>query len=251
MTPIKGITVSVGYDDLLAITLPKNARHLTEIVVVTSPDDWRTREVVASVPSARCHVTDAFTRHGARFNKGAALEEGFDALGRDGWILVWDADILLPDRFAPNGLDPSKLYGAERRILPDPSAIPPTSEWKRFGGMKESGYPGYFQLFNASSDTISERPWYDTTFRHAGGGDDAFQRRWPSERKSKLNLTCLHLGPVDTNWFGRVSPRLDGGKTDPFGEVKEEMENLLRFKGWGGRPKTVETLDEHITPPIN
>lgn len=246
MTPIKGITVSVGYDDLLAITLPKNARHLMELVVVTSPDDRRTQDVVASIPSARCHVTDAFTRHGAKFNKGAALEEGFDALGRDGWILIWDADVLLPDIFDPDNLDPQFLYGAERRIMEDPTqAIPPPAEWRKLLGRRETGYPGYFQLFHA--DAVASLPWYDTTFRHAGGGDDYFQSRWPSEQKAKLPIQCLHLGPVDTNWFGRVSPRRDGDATDSTGGAEAEMETLLRFKGWNGRPRTVNSMNERIT----
>ncbi len=46
MIPVKGIVVCVEYDDLLTITLPRNARHLTEIVVVTSPTDLRTQQVV-------------------------------------------------------------------------------------------------------------------------------------------------------------------------------------------------------------
>ena len=34
---IRGITISVNYAPLLAVTLPRNMRHLSECVVVTSP----------------------------------------------------------------------------------------------------------------------------------------------------------------------------------------------------------------------
>jgi len=57
---VNGITVSVGYDDLLAITLPRNARHFERVVVVSSPDDKATAKVVASVANAELFVTDVF-----------------------------------------------------------------------------------------------------------------------------------------------------------------------------------------------
>lgn len=128
---MKGIVVCVNYDDLLRITLPLNMRHLTECLVVSAPGDKRTASIVAATPSANLYVTDAFYRKGAKFNKGAALEEGFDALGRDGWILVWDADTILPESVPmADTLDPLKLYGAKRRVLVDPKEYQPKLDLK-------------------------------------------------------------------------------------------------------------------------
>ena len=47
---IRGIITSVGYAPLLALTLPRNLRHLAECWVITSPEDEATREVVAATP---------------------------------------------------------------------------------------------------------------------------------------------------------------------------------------------------------
>lgn len=242
MTPVKGICVSVGYDDLLALTLLKNARHLTSIVVVTTREDARTQAIVARVPSARCFFTDAFTRHGARFNKGAALEEGFDALGRDGWILIHDADILLPDSVPFNNLDPSKLYGAPRRMLDDPKQAVPAS-WRTLPLSKEVGFPGYFQLFHGSNPLLT-RPWYDVTYTHAGGGDGYFQSRFKD--KAQLPMEVLHYGPRDTNWFGRASERLDGD--EPPSDTNE-MEKLQTMYGWGRPRKPVPGFTDRVSPP--
>jgi len=233
MIPVKGIVVSVEYDDLLAITLPRNARHLTEIVVVTSPADARTQEVVRSVPSARCFITDAFTRNGESFNKGAALEEAFDDLGRDGWIVIWDADILFPNSMPFVDLDERYLYGAPRRLLERPP-LPRT--WANLRLSHETGYPGYFQLFHGPSAKF--RPWYGLKSDHAGEGDHQFQENWPESDKRKLDVELLHIGPRDTNWFGRTSPRTDGLEIPDQVNRKTKMIGFLKEMGWYVPPKS-------------
>lgn len=224
---IRGIVTCVDYDDYLSLTLPRNARHLTSVVVVTSPADKRTQELVKAVPSARCFITDAFTRGSKRFNKGAALEEAFDAMGREGWILIHDADTLLPDVVPFDSLDAAKLYGSKRRLCHS-TTVPHESEWKQFPVSREAGWPGYFQLFHASA-IANIRPWYATHSPHAGIGDAHFQNHWPVALKAWLPMEVLHLGPRDTNWHGRASPRLDGLPT-PLTEA--EAAELFRSSGW-------------------
>lgn len=178
-------------------------RHAVEWVVVTSPDDAATQEVARAIPGVRLHVTDAPTRYGARFNKGLCLEEGFDLLDRDGWILVLDADILLPDSLSLGGVRPTCLYGARRRILDDPARWSPDLPWKTFPLHRDGGPIGFFQLVNGSDPAIrGKRPWYDVSFAHAGGGDAFFMRHWPSALRVILDVEVLHLGRPDMNWFG-------------------------------------------------
>lgn len=244
---IKGIVVCVDYDDFLRESLWRNARHLTEIVVVTSSEDKSTQEIVKEVPSAKLWVTDAFTRYGEKFNKGAAIEEGFEVLGRDGWILIFDADIILPDVIHVDHISPDKMYGAPRRLLEDPSKFRNGIRWDTLPISRETGYPGYFQLFHGSCPIIANKPWYATSFNHAGGGDSYFDSRWPDSRKEKLRFDVLHLGPRDTNWFGRVSKRMDdkpivGGK-----EKFDTMRKLLAHRGWRHLPKF--PFDEKIVVP--
>lgn len=244
----KAIVVCVGYDDLLAITLPNNIRHFSECVVVTSPGDERTRRVCESVTNTRVFCTDAFTRHGAAFNKGLAIEEGFDFLGRDGWICVWDADILLPDRPDWGVIECGRLHSASRRIVNDVLDWNENNDWSDYPISSESGMPGYLHLFHARDPAIAQQPWYDLKFVHAGGGDGYFQSRWPPHLKTYMPFEVLHLGPKDTNWFGRVSERADGTIDDRAYVNQAEMERYLRYKGWR-RPHTVAEFQEKVDVP--
>jgi len=246
---VKGITICVGYDDLLEITLVRNMRHLSECVVVTHPDDQRTKDVVSKVPGAKVFETDAFYRHGAKFNKGLAMEEGFDALGRDGWIIVFDADTLLPERLSLHRLNQSTLYSARRLVLQDPLSWTPSFEWSQLSPIKDVCFAGYFHLFHADDSHIKKRPWYDVTFTHAGGGDGYFQSRWTPAEKVYLPFYVLHLGPHDTNWCGRISPRRDGAIIDKLADHDKDMRLLVRTKGWRGERPSPGEFNEHVDVP--
>lgn len=249
MTSIRGITVCVSYADLLAISLPYAARHLTSILVVTHPDDHATKAVVADVPNASVFETDAFYRHGAKFNKGLAIEEGFDAMGRDGWICIFDADTIFPDRLKLPPLRRGYLYGPPRLILEDPKLWTPQFNWSQAKPTFDREFPGYFQLFHAKDQHIRELPWYDVTFTHAGGGDGYFQSRWPARNKIRLSFNVLHLGPRDTNWFGRQSPLVDGTSVEDADKHRNDMEEYLHFRGWQKRKRTVQKFTEHVNVP--
>lgn len=231
--PIRGIVICVNYDDLLRITLVRNMRHLTECLVITSPTDTATKELCAGIPNVRVYETDAFYRYGAKFNKGLAMEEGFDVLGRTGWILVFDADTLLPDDISYD-YQFGNLYGAKRVILNNPKLWHPAYDWNRAVPSHDPSFPGYFQLFHADDPHIAEHPWYDVTFTHAGGCDGYFQTRWPQSKKIRLPFKVLHLGPRDTNWFGRASERTDSKPVENQTEFYREMQKFLTFKGWRG-----------------
>lgn len=203
MPAIRGITISVGYAFTLGITLVRNMRHLAECVVVTSPEDTATQEVASKVPGVRVLVSDAGTRHGARFNKGLLMEAGLDFLGRDGKILIHDADILLPDVVPFDQFREGCLHGCRRRILEDPRRWRADLDWSACPPARDGGPIGYAQLFDASDTALRDRrPWYDVSFGHAGGGDAAFMRHWPPSKYVMLPMDVLHLGPRDTNWFG-------------------------------------------------
>lgn len=244
---MRGIVVCVDYDDLLEITLKRNARFMDEILVVTAPHDERTLNVVSRIPNARCHITDVFYKDGAKFNKGAAMEEGFDVLGRDGWILIHDADILLPDTFIMPQVVFGRMYSANRLMLNDPRQWTPDFDWSLAHKTTEFTFPGFFQLFNCADPSLITRPWYDTKYVHAGGGDHYFQGLWPSSMKSVLPITVLHLGPRDMNWFGRVSTRRDNESIEHAAERARDMEHLKMYHGWSGRPKSLSQFREKIT----
>lgn len=220
---IRGITVAVGdwYARALAVTLPANMRHFASCLVVTKPGDACV-EVARSVPGVDVLETDAFTRHGAFFNKGLAFEEGFDRMGRRGWIAIHDADILLPDRLDLARLHPDGLNGCRRRIVEPWPDWDPAAPWSTYPLRKDGGPIGFCQIFRAECPALAgKRPWYDVTFPHAGGGDAYFLTHWPGGLRRVLPFDALHLGPVDRHWFG----------TEP--DAIDRMARFVIENGWG------------------
>lgn len=246
----RGIVVSVGFDDLLAITLPKNMRFLESCLVVTSLDDERTKAVARS-NGVEVLETDAFFRHGAKFNKSLGLEEGFDRLVRAGWIHVWDADTLFPDCMTLPELKIGTLYGAPRRFVMDPRKWNPSIDWRLYDLVPDANRcSGYFQLFHAMDEHIAARPWYDVTFSHAGGGDGYFDQRWPRSHVQRLPFHVLHLGPWCSSWFGRTYERLDGEPLpETAAESKELIEQYKANKNWNGTTREYCEFNERVTVP--
>jgi hypothetical protein len=78
---MRAAIVSVDFGDLLEITLPYNRHHFTEVMIVTTPADWRSQEAARN-NNAGLYVTDTFYAQGEDFNKWAALEEALDQYGR-------------------------------------------------------------------------------------------------------------------------------------------------------------------------
>jgi hypothetical protein len=232
-TAIRGLVVCVGYDDILALTLPTNLNHMLECLVVTSPDDHRTIEYVKQFPKVHLFVTDAFYRHGARFNKGLAIEEAFDFMGRSGWILIWDADILFPESLNVMNCKLGNLYGIDRLQLDDIANFRPQMRWDNLPVSYDKDIPGYFQLFYAADPALESLPWYDPTFNHAGGGDAYFHDKWPQTSKFKLTgQKVLHIGPRDANWYGRATARLDGAKVEGAEVNAADCKAMEVYHGW-------------------
>lgn len=234
----RGIVICVNYDDILRITLPWNLACLSECCVITSPSDERTASYVHSLSQGyapgflKLFHTDAFTRYGARFNKGLAMEEGLDFFGREGWMLIWDADTAFPLDFALPDLEVGILYGAKRRMVEQASRETMACNWSTLPLGRDIEFAGFFQLFHADDFVLRKRPWYDPTFIHAGGGDAFFQSLWGIRSKIRLDVECLHIGPRDQNWYGRVSKRLDGEPNEDVIRRRESMISMKRSNGW-------------------
>lgn len=223
MPAVRAITVAVGpvYARTLAICLPKNMRHFTEALIVTTPEDEAVKAVARSVPGVRVFETNAFYEYGAKFNKGYAIELSFDVLGREGWIAVVDADILLPDAVPFDLLQIGHLHGMFRRMLADPNRWHPDLNWQNCPRMRDGGPVGFFHCAHADDPAIKDRrPWYDVSFPHAGGGDARYMRLWPRSHWTMLQCDALHLGAPDRNWFG----------TSP--ESRDLMAKFVRRNGW-------------------
>lgn len=231
---MKAICVCVGFDDLLAITLPRFCRAFEEVAVVSSFGDFETANVVVrnrqAFGNVRLFQTGAFYRGGATFNKGLVIEESFDAMGRDGWLAVVDADIVLPDHpIEWSDIRPWNLYVPPRRVLADPRKFRnPDLDWRRLPLVGDKEHGGWLQVFHADDHHIRDaRPWYGTDWQHAGGCDSIFMAKWPPEHRVWLPWEVLHLGPVGQNWWGRATPRLDGREVPGAESAKKKMAAMM------------------------
>jgi len=232
---ITSLTVCVNYHDLCTITLPVLRSQVDHCVVVTSPQDVETRRL-ALKHHALVVVTDAFYRDGASFNKALALEEAVDAIEREGWndwILHIDADVLVPNdmRHRLPELQEDTMYGSPRLMAYTKEDL----DKQTLVDARDGEMAGWFQLFYGAGLT---RPWYDVTWKHAGGYDSEFWQRF--QRREWVPFKVIHLGKDGQNWHGR--------QTDFWGDCKLtgpfSQEDIISRRGkWLESKKTKRALD--------
>jgi hypothetical protein len=194
-----GLTVCVGYAELLRPSVPRWTAGLDRWTVVTAPGDQATLDLCAAA-GVDTFQTDAFTLDGAVFNKGRAMSEAYTARTWPDWVVFIDADVIPPAewRWLVEAATPVPgwLYGARRRL---------TSGAPYFDGE----IAGFFQLFHATDPRVQRQPILDCTWRHAGGYDSEFQFRWPPECRSVIpGLELVHQGEPGQNWWARDPARM-------------------------------------------
>jgi hypothetical protein len=128
-------------------------------------------------------VTNAFTKHGAHFNQGAALNVALEYAKPTDWVLSINCDVLPPTdwREQLGTLEPGILYGCHRS---DRQTTEPY---------------GYFQLWHVLDPNAAPFP---ECYGHAGRYDAVFLERWPPEKRRMLQFTVEHLGQPATHWHG-------------------------------------------------
>jgi len=208
---IRAILVSVDYADILAITLPYNRHHFTDTMVVTTTTDRET-ERIALANSCLVYKTDSFYANNAVFNKWKALEEGLDVFGRRDWMCIMDADVLWPKEVVLDNLQIGTLYTPRRRMFVNVmKTIPQESRWTDYSlHRQEVEFAGYSQIFHATDPHLGKAPWHEINWKHAGGADSFFQRKWPENCKIRPAFEVLHIGEAGQNWCGRATQYLNG-----------------------------------------
>lgn len=202
---MKAVITCVNYADYLSWTLPLNQKHFDRVVVVTAPADTETISVASQY--AEVVQTDAFTAGCAKFAKYAGLEIGLDAIGRDGWIAIMDADIILPSVLRGVTLECGNLYSPFRRMCNE-CPPPDESRWSEFPRDRVPPpwhFLGYCQIFHAQDSVLGPPPWHGSGHKTAARGDMVFMERWPRERRIRPGWDVLHLGEARRNWSGRVT----------------------------------------------
>ena len=232
--PLRAVMVSVDYTDLLSITLPYNRHHFESVLIVTNKRDIAGLLPLAEKYNCELFETELFYAYGATFNKWLALESGLDYLGRYGWLCLMDADILWPTDIgtALYNTEVGYLYTPMRRMYnKDLRVIPLENDWYRYPIHRNvNEWAGYSQIFHADDKVLGQPPWHQIDWKHAGGADSFFQRKWNVAHKVRPAFEVLHLGPAGANWCGRVSHYVDGTVPDKARERREELEGY-----WAGR----------------
>jgi len=208
------VTVSVNYADFLVHTLPF-MKAVDDVTVVTHPDDHETIGLCKE-SDIKMHQTKVFYKDHARFDKAAAISEAIK--GMSGWVLLLDADILIPKTLKYDGLDQNKLYTYRRRLIESPNGLRAFYQGKRdfrefqvgrngYCGEHNNwvGLLGYFQLFHANNLPAK----YLGSYRDASTYDVVFGRRWTAEDRQYIPGYVYHLGQVNKNWRGRKTPRFE------------------------------------------
>jgi hypothetical protein len=229
---LEGIITCVNYGDFLAATLPLNRHVFDHLVVVTTPDDRATQRLCQHY-DVHCLLTDAFHAGGEPFNKGLGINAGLTQLGRTGWIVHMDADIVLPPKarevLLGVPLDPLMIYGIDRvncqsyrewlryLQLPTPQHEQdvfvhpgPFRLGTRIAKSEFQGYIpiGYFQLWCAGAYPERRYPEHHSD---AARSDMLFAVQWPRLRRQLLpELFAIHLeteaAAMGANWKGRTTP---------------------------------------------
>jgi hypothetical protein len=207
------IMVCVNYWDYLRHTLPY-ANKRGRVTVASDSD----RDVDCAL-----HVTVTDWGGPHQFAKSNGINAALQAADPQGWVLLTDADMVLPANIETDTLDPRCLYGCARRICASyaewvkyqqsPSIVATWPLQNNGRVMRhKAAKAGYFQLFHAAA--MGEHPWYP--HHHTAGRSDArFARRFGGNRRfidwpvgsHPIELKSEYQrGVWGRDWKGRQTP---------------------------------------------
>lgn len=215
---LEAIMICVNYADFLSLTLPYNIKHFDHIVVITSKDDIQTQKICKK-NNITCVITNRLYERNDKFNKGKAINDGIKHLHRKEWVLITDADMMMPTNMRQElenkNLDSNLIYGTSRLICPSYKDwllyLKNESVYKNWKHQKRriNIGVGFFQLININNSIIKNRTnWYNEKYGHCGRSDRKFWRLFNNKAKLK-GIVPIHLGDdnMGANWNGRTTPK--------------------------------------------
>ncbi len=212
---ISFVTVCICYSRTYQITSPDLGLKFNRLVITVS-DDKGTKRAVLSSRNSKLSVYAGKLYGGgfhAAYNKARYLNAGLKELrrrGARGWVILLDADILLPPDFGERMegllplLDKKKLYGLRGRRV---AATQEEFEGMRKLGPWEAGLEtfetvvGYFNLFHLNGPHRKYPPSDPEQREH---DDYRFYSLFGKANTATLPITALHLGKTYVNWSGQT-----------------------------------------------
>ena len=241
-----GVVCCVNYADYFKYSLESAVGVFTKLYVVTDTNDKATEELCRKYDFVELIKTDVFYRGGSFFDKGAGINLGLSKIGtnKSNWVLIFDADIVFPPYFKrymdTRSLNTTTLYGAIRHFAETPEEFDSyKSSGRDFTALPKAYSPrgmpiGYFQLFNSlnfKSSKIGNQP-YPEHHRDASHSDLLFSGKFKKKTTLK-SVRVVHLGEIEQNWQGRVTPSFGELTTVNFpypgGDVCDK--SIYKFRG--------------------
>ena len=217
---LEGLVVCVGYGDALRTTAAFNRRQFDRLVVVTVPGDTGTIDA-AKAAGAEVVLSERQHHRQSPFNKGAILNDGLRYMKPRGWLLLHDADILLPPTIREwvlgRVLNPGVLHWTSRyhsRSPDDTAALIENWDtvrrltWDCEGADRKPW--GYFHLVNVDASSLRGSLLMRENFPTAGSVDHEFMLRWPESHRVRIDddsrqLSVVHIwhGPPANGWHAK------------------------------------------------
>ena len=264
MTSISALTTCVNYSDFLVWFLLFNKNQFNRLVVLTTPEDEKTK-TVCDFFNVECLPTEVFYTNGQTFGKSQAINVGIQHLLNTSadpqWLCHIDSDILLPPRamsfIKAHDLKKDSIYTIDRlrvqdfktwsNFLLNPQVFYEQEVWLRLDRFpimprvykEDNILPiGYFQLWHIDADKNT----YPEIHENAARSDMLFAKQWaPNKRKLIPTAIGLHIeseeASMGTNWNGRktglftyapepVSFQIES----KVNEVIEQLTNTVKFE---------------------
>ena len=197
------IIVCVNYGDLLKFTIEKNIKFFDKANyhVITSPEDTETISYCEKAGAQVILYPDFFKN--AKLNKSGPiflLQEKLHKEFPEDWILLIDADIILPEDFEElfkkKELNKKSLYSMTRYDYVNQADYLSQTNLKPYSGQI---FMGYMQLYH------DKTKYYPPYSQSCASCDDVFQRYFHSKEYFDTTAFVTHLGQDTVNHNGRVS----------------------------------------------
>ena len=205
---VQVIVVCLNYSDFLKITYKKNIRFFNPKnyhVVIDQLNDPATFELCKEL-GITYHQFNDFHLNGSKFNKSGAInmmQTELHKLFPDDWILLLDADIILPDNFETlfetKCKNKDALYSLKRYDYENEDDYYKNSKDKlvKYTGID---FMGFMQMYHRKNIC------YCSYSKDASNCDTIFRDKFFSTLTYlDENEIVIHLGKCNLNCFGRIT----------------------------------------------